>query len=45
MPSPGFEPVAPANERQQTHTLDPAVTGTGCLRIRGEVQMHCLTEY
>jgi len=29
MPSPGFEPVTPANERQQTHALDCTTTGIG----------------
>ena len=29
MPTAGFEPVIPANERQQTHVLDRAATGIG----------------
>ena len=29
MPSVGFEPTIPADERPQTYALDRAVTGTG----------------
>ena len=29
MPPAGFEPAIPASERQQTHALDRAATGTG----------------
>ena len=32
MPSAGFEPTIPADERPQTYALDRAVTGTGICR-------------
>ena len=33
MPLAGFESTVPTNERQQTHALDRAATGTGRRRI------------
>jgi hypothetical protein len=34
MPPAGFEPIIPASERPQTHTLDRAATGIDCSIIR-----------
>jgi len=41
MPPLGFEPIIPASERPQTHTLDRAASGIGFRRHSGhEITSH-----